>query len=217
MDPSPRKAWSLPEREVAPLLPLPPLPEQSRLLTVDLRGALQGSTTVCSFDSISSLSPASGLTFLYKGRILCPALSFAFLRIQDGDEIYAIAPTPPADAPSKAVRALSGHAVDRLRERFDAKFSARFKDPEAVFEQFRDATDPVTARESARLADLFRTRVEENAGACRRVFGRLQQLEAPKRANPLLATVLPEKPLAPSATVLPDGFSSRGSGPLAAI
>jgi hypothetical protein len=212
-----RKPWSLPEREVAPLLPLPALGEPSHLITIDLHGSLHGSVTVCALDSVSSLAPSSGFTFIYKTRVLCPALSFAFLRIRDGDEIYAIARESPAGAPSKAVRTLSGHTFDRLKKHFDAKFSGRFKDPEAVFEQFRDAADPVTARESARLADLFRTRVEENAGACRKVFGQLQRLEVSKRARPALVTVLPQKALSPSTELLPDISRSTGSAPPAAI
>jgi hypothetical protein len=96
-----------------------------------------------------------------------------------------------------------------LRQRFDSRFSARFSDPDAVFEQFREASDPVTARESARLADLFRTRVEENPSACRRLFGRLKSLEVAKEVV-VMETVLPEKAVRPSTELLPERWSNGG-------
>jgi hypothetical protein len=105
---------------------------------------------------------------------------------------------------------LSTHAIGRLRERFDRKFSGRFRDPDAVFEQFKEASDPVTARESARLSDMFRTRVEENPSACRRLLERISALEDPKPCR-AMATVVPEKALTPSTDLLPDMWSSRGA------
>jgi hypothetical protein len=209
-----RHAWSLPEREPAPLLLAADLPDHARLLTLELRGAIESTATVSSLDSVSTLSRAPGLTFIHKGRVLCPALSFAFLRIGDGDEIFAVARGAPARAPAKAAERLSEQTVARLRQRFDAKFSARFRDPEAVFEQFRDATDPVTARESARLGDLFRMRMDE--GARPRAFARPRE-RGQRRQRAALATVLPEKPAGPSTALLPEMRPSRRAGSSRAI
>jgi hypothetical protein len=66
-------------------------------------------------------------------------------------------------------------AVDRLRQ--------RFRDSDAVFEQLRDASNPITAREAARLTDVFRTRVEENPAAYRNVFGHLDRTDASARQS----------------------------------
>jgi hypothetical protein len=148
---------------------------------------------------------------VHNGRVLCPALSFNFLHVCDGDEIYVAAPPAAADRRFRPSPTLSIQTVGRLRERFDAKFGARFRDPDAVFEQFRDASDPVTARESARLADLFRTRVEENPSACRKLFARLESLEG-RRPVQAIATVLPEKALTPSTDLLPEVWRSPRDG-----
>jgi hypothetical protein len=50
---------------------------------------------------------------------------------------------------------------------------AEFRDADAIFEQRRGATNPVTVVEAAGLADHFPTRFEENATTYRRVVGRL--------------------------------------------
>jgi hypothetical protein len=202
-----KKSLSLPVREVNPLLPFPsPGPSVPSRVTVELRGAFDETVTVSVSDTISSLSSTAGMRYVHKGRILCPALSFAFFNIEDGDEIFVVAPMPRIEAaPIRETQSFNTEAVERLRRRFDARYAQRFRDPEAVFEQLRDASSPVTARESARLADVFRTRVEENPAAYRRVYERLQRLEGGRFPKPRQTkTVVPEKALSPSTDLLPE-------------
>jgi hypothetical protein len=205
-------SWSLPEHEVAPF---DGFSDQPGEITVELRGAFEHCVTVSPLDAISSLSSIPGLRYVHRGRLLCPALSFRFLNVRDGDEIFVIAPIDKSVSPRpRCAPGFTQDAVDRLRQRFDARYSQRFRDPDAVFEQLRDASNPITARESARLADVFRTRVEENRVAYRKVFGRLERLESGARQSAVetAATVVPEKAMEPSTELLPQVWIRRDSG-----
>jgi hypothetical protein len=143
-----------------------------------------------------------GCTFVHKGRVLCSGLSLAFLNVRDGDDIFAIARYRPQSAPaSSAPRGLSGEAIDRLRRQFDARCAWRLRDPDAVFEEMRGAIDPVTARESARLADLFRIRAENSPAGLRREAVQRSRVAA---ASDPGCTVLPAKAAGPSTDQLPE-------------
>jgi hypothetical protein len=126
-----RQSWSLPEREVTPILPQQPNFDSPVFLTLKLRGAVEQSVTVSSLESVSCLSPESGTKFIHNGRVLCPALSFRFLQIQDGDEIFVVGQSrkPNTQPLQSSVHGLTNSAISRMRERFDADFSFRFKDP----------------------------------------------------------------------------------------
>jgi hypothetical protein len=196
--------WSLPERNVAPILLGPPSE-----ITIELRGAVTHFVTVSTSDTISSLCAVSGFRFVHNGRLLSPALSFGFLGVRDGDVVFVVAaprqPTPVCPAKPQ----LSRNAANRLRERFDAHCSSRFKDPDAAFAYVRDRMDPVTAREAARLTDLFKNRVEECPASYRRVVQILGQQETGKEVKKRVAveTVVPDRADAPSWQGLPTSWA----------
>jgi hypothetical protein len=104
----------------------------------------------------------------------------------------------------RPVRSLPDHAIGRLRERFDTHFARKFSDPDETFEQLRAASDVGTARESARLTDIWKMRVETHGGAVRRLMERMRELPARQPWSPNEPTVLPEKALTPSTELLPE-------------
>ncbi|OHT12181.1 hypothetical protein TRFO_18193 [Tritrichomonas foetus] len=69
--------------------------------------------------------------------------------------------------------------IDKLKMRFNQKWAQKFNDPDAVFEQVRVMSDPSLALESARLADLYRTKIETNVSAYRKVCDRYSRLGSP--------------------------------------
>jgi hypothetical protein len=132
---------------------------------------------------------------------------------EGGDEIFVVAPLIRIEAaPARQPQAFNTEAVERFRRRFDARYVQPFRDPEAVFEQLRDASSPVTARESAPLADIFRTRVQENPASSRRVYERLQRLEGERLPRPRQTeTVVLEQAPKPSTDLLPEVWVSSDS------
>lgn len=96
--------------------------------------------------------------------------------------------------------------MQKLRERFDEKWATKFRDPDSVFEQLRDASDPVTAYESARLADLYRARIESNVSAYRKVCDRFAHMNDCNAIKGIgnNTTILPEKADSPSTNFLPE-------------
>jgi hypothetical protein len=201
-------SWSLPEPSVPPLIPDLAFPDPSLKITVKLFGAIESSITVSLSDTVSALSPDQRCTFIHKGRLLCPALSLGFLKIQDGDPLFVVEkPERPAPLPKKSVHQLTSDAVNRLRQRFDGKYGHRFRDPDAVFEQMRDAVDPVTARESARIADLFKMRIDNQPAIARKVAARLSQMETGKHQQ--IPTVIPGEAVSPSTASLPVTWAAQ--------
>jgi hypothetical protein len=210
-----REAWSLPERDVSPVIPLESLPGEALLLNLEIRGAIEQSATVSSLDAVSSLCPEPGVTFLHRGRVLCPALSFGVLGIRDGDQIFTVSKGPrEAPLPRRLPVDPPGAPISRLRERFDAKFSSRFRDPDAVFEGMRAACDKTTAREAARLTDLFRTRVEGSPNALRSLMGRIRVAGETRHGATAAVTVLPGKAVVPSTQLLPEIWSVPAPDPM---
>lgn len=214
------RPWSLPERQMVLQQPIT-YEGVTENITVHIKGVVDETVVVERSAAPYSLLPANpgDLQFLHKGRILCPSMSLAFLGVNDGDEIYAVGmPSIPVRAKPKSSPSLSGPSLDRLRERFDAKWATRFRDPDAVFEQLRDSSNPLTAAESARLADLFRTRIETNVSGFRRVCNRFSRLTngesiSRQRTPPTTpVTVVPEKPLCPSTDLLPFCAPSASGG-----
>ncbi|OHT09227.1 hypothetical protein TRFO_21968 [Tritrichomonas foetus] len=123
----------------------------------------------------------SKMKFVANGRILSPALSLGFQGIRNGDVLYII----PSDLDKESNDSLSTllevkkreRHIQRLRDRFNAQWASKFRDPDAVFEQIKGASDPTTAHESARLADVYRIRVEENSSAYRKVCRRFLKMK----------------------------------------
>ena len=206
------RPWSLPEREMSVKEP-DTVQSPDMELTLRVRGCVDSTVTVRSTDTPFSLcdSTAHGpVRFIHKGRLVCPAMSFAFLGIADGDEIFVVGEpkkedTPPESRPDTTFN----FDVRRLKKRFDEKWADKFKDPEAVFEQLRSQRDPLTARESARLTDLFRARIERNTSKFRRLYSRFSrmyddgQVSQPSTRGDSEVTVVPEKALCPSTDLLP--------------
>jgi hypothetical protein len=197
------------------VIPIGPLPGEPTLLNLEIRGVVEQSVIVSSLDAVSCLCPELDVTFVHRGRVLCPALTFGFLRIHDGDQIFALSKGPREQPFSKRppVEPI-GAAASRLREQFEAKFSSRFRDPDSVFEGMRAACDTRTAREAARLTDLFRTRVEEKPNALRSLMGRIRSLESKKHGE-AMTTVLPEKAVTPSTELLPMIWRAACPDPIA--
>jgi hypothetical protein len=212
-----RQCWSLPERKVSHVLQLGTLLDGVPLLNLELRGEVEQSVTVSALDAVSCLSPDPSVTFIHRSRVLSPALSFRFLQIQDGDEIFIVHKGHQNECKSvqSSVGGMTCRALGRLREQFDARFALRFKDPDETFEQLRAASDQVTARESARLTDLYKMRVEgRHPGALLKVKERLQEMPQRKPWSIQEPTVLPEKALTPSTELLPDFWRAQpGSFP----
>ena len=206
------RPWSLPERQMFVQEPSTISP-CDRTITIQLRGAVDRSVTVSATDAPFSLCdlPPHCVKFLHRGRIICPSMSFAFLGVEDGDEVFVIggAPSKPRTPPGLA-RPRGARDMSRLKKRFDEKWASRFKDPDAVFAQLRDAHDPVTASESSRLTDLFRTRIETSASGFRKMCARMtrllndEQCDRPSLGGGGEATVVPEKAICPSTELLPE-------------
>lgn len=103
-----------------------------------------------------------------------------------------------------------GPSIEKLKYRFDQKWAQRFNDPDTVFEKIKLYSDPSLANESARLEDLYRTRIEGNVSAFRRVCDRfshqgdnVNSCPAEIKNQNIHPTVLPEKPIFPSTQLLP--------------
>ena len=173
--------------------------------------------TVNSLDPLYSIENILGnrnMRFVSNGRILSPALSFTFNGIKDGDSITALHPQQNIsqfDLPTPYQRSKYGASkrfkVNKIKERFEKNWAEKYIDPDSVFEQLRDATDPRTANESARISDLFKMRVENNRFAFRKVCLKLNfqddDLFFGRNGAPL-NTIIPSKSFSPSTELLPD-------------
>ena len=178
------------------------------------------SVKICELDSlltIESIFGMTGMRFILNGRLLCPALSLKFNGVKDGDSIIAIPSS--VNLANNPNRSFSNNRngkfrVQKLKERFDRNWANKFIDPDSVFEQLRDAADPDTARESARLSDLFRIKIENNAASYRKVcnkfiFDHNAICECEKKS----VTVIPEKSFSPSTEFLPEMWIHGTSAP----
>lgn len=164
--------------------------------------------------SIEDMLGTRNLRFVSNGRLLSPALSFKFNEIKDGDSISALPHQQnmpilqkPTSYQITKFNASKRFKVNKIKERFEKNWAEKYIDPDSVFEQLRDATDPRTADESARISDLFKMRVENNRFAFRKVCNKLnfqdndlffEHNEAP------LITIIPSKSFSPSTDLLPD-------------
>lgn len=170
-------------------------------------------TTDCLFD-VSDRLNLSNVRYVSKGSLLIPSFSLGFQGIQDGDEMYVIHRAPDITVDNEDVRnrdkKTNNDMLSKLREKFDRGWAHKFKDPESVFKQLKDASNPITASESARISDLFRIRVETNPSAFRKVCARFYKLDLeeniPERVFP---TVMPIQKNSPSISVLPVNLSSK--------
>ncbi|KAH0787224.1 hypothetical protein GPJ56_008735 [Histomonas meleagridis] len=187
--------------------------DSAQNITIHLIGAYNSTITMSSFDSVNDIANvvnAQDSFYISNGRILSPAFSLSFQGIKDGDTIHVL---KKKTKPEKmyVVREnyqLENDVISKLRERFDKGWAHKFKDPDAVFEQLRDASNPTTAGESSRLSDLFKTRIETNPAAYKKVCMRYRkELEGDPKIQSSLPTVLPLKSNSPSIQMLPTNWS----------
>ena len=164
--------------------------------------------TLSSIDTVSTLEKAlelENVRFVSRGRILSPAFTLQFQGVKNGDEVYVLQKNESKTHQQMENAKISSQLVDKLRARFDEKWASKFRDPDAVFKQLQDAANPTTATESARLADLLRMRIESNVSAYRKVCGRYHKVtDESQKQGKEIPTVVPEKPGAPSCTLLPE-------------
>lgn len=111
-------------------------------------------------------------------------------------------------SPDKLENGLS--SIEKIKYRFDQKWAQKFNDPDSVFEKIKLYSDPSLANESARLEDLYRTRIEGNLSAFRKVCDRYSKQGDNVNTKPteiksskIHPTILPEKPIFPSTKLLP--------------
>ncbi|KAK8842356.1 hypothetical protein M9Y10_025935 [Tritrichomonas musculus] len=173
--------------------------------------------TINSLDPIYEIENVIGIRnmrFVSNGRVLLPALSFKFNGIKDGSTIIAL---PPKNDIPKLTHTTSFQrikynetkrfTISKIKERFEKNWAEKYRDPDSIFEQLRDTTDPRTADESARISDLFRMRIENNHIAFRKVCNKFNLKDddlffAPNEET--LNTVIPSKSFSPSTKLLPE-------------
>ena len=156
----------------------------------------------------SSSEPNDELVFIHDGRKLLNALSLSYLGVEDNDTLFVFR----KDKASQKCQIKKDKIINydqslfRLKFRFQQKYAHKYVDPESVFERVMLNSDPRLQKESARLADLYRMRVETNVSAYRKVCDRYSrqgnQVEA--KSTSIHQTVVPEKPLIPSTNLLPE-------------
>lgn len=182
------------------------------------------------FDAIGSPNRQDKIVF--NGQILCPALSFAFYNIHNNDTISLISPQMPT---SISAGNLSGNVplkdsssnrpvliaaplplpITHKRTLFHSNSSNFFKSisPKNNREQSR-------AAETARLTDIYKTRIESNSKSFRKLCTKFNDLNETLSTNKVLSqtpppslvslqelrqeTVLPQKAELPSTDYLPE-------------
>lgn len=169
--------------------------------------------------SIEEMFGIRQMRFVSNGRVLIPASSLKFNGVKDGDAILALGPKSNDSNLLSQKKTIMNQqkffSIKKLKERFDKNWANKFVDPDSIYEQLRDATDPKTAHESARLSDLFKMRVESNSSAYRKVCTKFSDDNisnlpvensnfSKQSKSKKIVTVIPEKPLSPSTTSLPE-------------
>jgi hypothetical protein len=152
--------------------------------------------TVGSFDQVGVLASEfkECVAFIHANRLLCPALSFAFCGIKDGDQIFAI----------RDCRRLGRRRADveRRELKFHECLAKRFCETNGFL--FQRGGEPKNLHEFSRISDVFRLKIESNTTTYRRVcihFMRLMDLKDVAQYDTV--TVFPEKALEPSTELLP--------------
>ena len=184
-------------------------------VNVFVNGKLMTLNSLDPLYSIENIIGEHNLRFVSKGRVLLPALSFKFNGIKNNDSIIALPqrkeiPTFTKQSSYQLTKfnASKRFKANKIKERFDKNWAEKFIDPDSVFEQLRDATDPRTANESARISDLFKMRVENNRFSFRKVCHKLKFADDDdllfEHNDAPLITIIPSKSFSPSTDLLPD-------------
>lgn len=147
-------------------------------------------------DSISSISQNANLNentkYMFNGIILIPVMSFAFYGIQNGSIIQAISDTDE-------------HSLRKTPERKRWNHAHSLQNMPSPSQPL--ISKEAALRETARLSDIYKMKIELNQTAFRRVCGRYYSLTEKqclqRSSSPLPLTVVPSKPSGPSIDVLP--------------
>ena len=159
-------------------------------------------------DPLYSIEEKFGMNqmlFILNNRVLSPASSLKFNGIKEGDFIYAIPKSKACqNQKNKYVQHNTNCFLNKLKERFEKKWSDKFSDPDSIFERLKFMNDPRTASESSRLSDLFKIRVENNPSSYRKVCKKYLLNDENGLGNKFPPTVIPNKLDSPSVEPLPD-------------
>ena len=154
-------------------------PPESSTINIRIAGNISQEKIISIQDEISILKDISkneDCRFVYNGMILNPALSFAFYGIKENDTIFIVTPENQNKLVSVGTQAVPDLTA-QLRSHFDKHWAHKLSDPEAAFQKFMDATDPITARENARLMDLHRNKVESSTVGYRKLCTKFKNAE----------------------------------------
>ena len=184
--------------------------------------------------SILSIIGESNAHIIYDGQPLSPAFSLMFYGIGEGSEVTVISPDPkqidsntlyrnssysniPHPPCNRGSSLLLSHRCNmsssrllsneskRVKRFFVEKCMGKVRDPDAVYQRFQDAMNPITAMESARITDVYRSRIEANPNSFRRLCKKYRTLvDHEKNKTFITPTVLPEKAEEPSTDLLPE-------------
>lgn len=204
---------------------------------------INGSTVLVEhYDRVSSIFDLIGLNnsqvkLFYKGEILCPALSFAFYKIQNNDTISIVDlqisnnllksnKNSEKTDPINFIKMLSsnvnnnrsftlsksslelGIIVDnssliekysKQKECFNQIMDQKFKNIENN-QGYQDSINRISANESARLVDIYRSRIESNIKSFRKLCTKYREI---MDSDPSI--------LSKSSTSLLDSFSSQSN------
>ncbi|OHS92971.1 hypothetical protein TRFO_12160 [Tritrichomonas foetus] len=189
-----------------------PLGHMARIF---ISGSINTTVVVNLTDTVSSILSIVGKSdarVIFSGQVLSPALSLMFYGIGDGSQVILLTPENTYQPPkpqglyrNNSYTRLINDESKRVQKFFEEKCAGKVRDPEAVLQRFQDATNPMTALESARITDVYRSRIEANTNSFRRLckkYRSLVELErCPKMSTP---TILPEKAEEPSTELLPE-------------
>ncbi|KAK8883284.1 hypothetical protein M9Y10_045935 [Tritrichomonas musculus] len=100
----------------------------------------------------------------------------------------------------------------KVQKFFMEKCSGNMRDPEFVFQRFKDSINPKTAFEAARITDIYRSRIESNSSSFRKLCKKYNNLSSNDRIrkNTSMPTILPAKAGEPSTDLLPELCTSEG-------
>lgn len=178
--------------------------EQCETILVNLTGNnINKSVVVSPLEALGSLGMEGDCRYVHNGKVLSPSFSLKFLGVNDGDTIYVV----PVEKHKPTSR--SSMNTERLK-RVDESTSLKCMHSELnECDLIRSGMDPSALKESQRITDFFRLRIECNPGTFRKVCARFLEWNARERnVISLNKTVIPEKKACPSTDILPEVWSS---------
>ena len=163
-------------------------------------------------DTPSCLVFDSPSAFICNGKVLSPALSFAFQSIQSGDIIYVIPrQEKERDQPTIEARTVQPPFSTNFQKRLEQRIKEKFRDSDNIIDELNLRMNPSTANEFARVSDLRILRCEQ---VCQNVSKRrflslfTKEQKLTNIANRIrvsrMNTIVPENPSSPSSTMLPE-------------